>query len=148
MKIKTQKPNFKKLTQDVSNTKKDVFIVNPWANKKKVLDSTFPAHQPIHITLSYTNPLPFAFCLNSLELDVDGVACIKYPTPLSVVKSNGELTFTTLIKPIEEGVLRINGVRGTFLNYTYLHQIDERGFFCGECKNELFHDFHNIIIVE
>jgi len=85
-----------------------------------------------------------------VKLECEGSRCLNYPSSVLIPASVRNYEVALVVKPLEPGTLKVEGVKVQFLNYEYVHRCDERGIF-GDASirsQEPYHDLHHMHILE
>ncbi|CAD8075128.1 unnamed protein product [Paramecium sonneborni] len=106
----------------------DIFIVNPWANKESKTELKYPLNAIIQLILYISNDYPFDFQLDKLMLQIEGSDCITYPKGINLSSNTKNHPVNFTIKPKSTGQLKITGIKIQYLNYEYIHQLNQFGF--------------------
>ncbi|CAK79338.1 unnamed protein product (macronuclear) [Paramecium tetraurelia] len=131
----------------------DIFIVNPWANKEQKNELKYPLNSLIEMVLYISNEYSFDLQLDKLVLEIEGSDCVSYPKGITLLANakNHPVSFT--IRPKSVGLLKIVGIRIQYLNYQYVHRLNQFGYSAllssetQQQEQQLF-NLHNIQIIE
>ncbi|CAD8176333.1 unnamed protein product [Paramecium octaurelia] len=131
----------------------DVFIVNPWANKEQKNELKYPLNSLIELVLYISNEYSFDFQLDKLVLEIEGSDCVSYPKGITLLANTKNHPVTFTIRPKSVGLLKIVGIRIQYLNYQYVHRLNQFGYSAllssetQQQEQQLF-NLHNIQIIE
>ncbi|CAD8164903.1 unnamed protein product [Paramecium pentaurelia] len=131
----------------------DIFIVNPWANKDLKNELIYPLNSIIELVLYISNEYSFDFQLDKLVLQIEGSDCVTYPKGINLLANTKHHPIIFTIKPKSVGTIKICGIKIQYLNYEYIHKLNQFGFsvlLLSDIKQQeksLF-NLHNIQIIE
>jgi hypothetical protein len=69
----------------------------------------------------------FDFFIDTIQIEYEGAECLNFPSSVLVPADTKNYEVTINLKPVEEGVVKLTGMKVRFLNFEHLHRIDERG---------------------
>ncbi|CAK74623.1 unnamed protein product (macronuclear) [Paramecium tetraurelia] len=153
--IQPFKEKFSLINKEVKteSASQDIFIVNPWANKDAKNELKYPLNSIIELVLYISNEYSFDFQLDKLVLQIEGCDCITYPKGINLPANTKNWPITFSIRPQSVGSFKIVGIKVQYLNYEYIHKINQFGFSAllspeNQKQEQSLYNLHNIQIIE
>ena len=116
----------KKVKESGNEDKKKVFIVSPWEREKAEKEFLWYSGEVQFIKVTVDYPLEFGINFEVSAI-IQGIKAICYTTTVLLERQKSLKTFELRVKPMEEGILFVRGLRTSFCDLICDHYVSPNG---------------------